>query len=346
MVGTRRRPTADTRNERFWHFLCLSIFGFRCWRITAIDVPATTDPAPSPRHVASSLLGTGEVLMGLNKQLVDGLRDHPELRRYGTEFFDRVERLERERLEERDSGIEPNADSDARREEDEFLRHAAFRFRYVDIMACKVLRYPSARNEELRNLARAGAHRAFGLERLLPIASKGYERLHDVLCLSSLAVCGGRREDLLQWYSENERVIAVPRAPGIKLDLRFLYKNYDCWLRLFRGEGEQDLRKVQRVIEGMVKDQAKYEDKFFDSLTKGDRRAAAMEMMSHYIWSSATSRFIKCLLEPGSREEIDEMDEGFEAAMDAADMYRHRYLVVLLGDLHAAAKTMIHGRHS
>ena len=284
--------------------------------------------------------------MKLNEQSVGDLRDHPAFRRFGDEFFDRVERIEQERLAERGNGIEPNADPDARRKDDEFLSHAAFCFDNVHLGVHKALCYPTADNEELRNLARAGAHRAFGLERLLPITSKGYMRLHRVLHLSSLAICGGRRKDLLQWYSENERVIAVPRAPGIKLDQRFMYKNCDCWIRLFKSEGKEDLRKVQRVIEGMIKDQAKYEDRFFDSLEKDDRRAAAIEMMAHYIWSSGTSRFIKCLLDPGDLKEIDEMDKDFEAAKNAADGIRARFFVVLLGVLHAAAKTMVHDRLS
>ena len=279
--------------------------------------------------------------MGLSEKHKERFYSHRGVRELGDEFLRRIDRIEREKLSAPDDG----GRAELTNEEDTVVERAADAFELVAMEGLDALRYPTPGNAELRSIAVAGSYKAFGLRRFMPIASRGYMRLDQVLHNSSLAVCGGRRADLLRWYDENERSVAVPHASGKKLDRRLLYKNYGCWIRLFRGGGENELGKVRRTIDGMVRDQSRYEKEFVGGFDGRESRAVVVELMAQYLWSSATGRLVDCLLRPGSKEALDKMDKDFEAAMKAADFGGLKVLVVLLDHLHAAAKTMALGEH-
>ena len=284
--------------------------------------------------------------MSLNEEFTRRLHGHRSFRKLENGFFERVDRIEKERLAERGPGADHVARAGGKDDDDSFLGRAAIRFEHVALEGRKALCYPTAGNAELRALAVAASYKAFGLRRLMPITSKGYMRLDQVLHNSSLAICGGRRAELLQWYADNGRTIAVPYAPGSRLDRYMLYKNYDCWIRLFRARGARDLAKVRKVIAKMIEAQAEHEGAFVERYERWERRGIGVELMAYYLWSSATGRLADCLLSPGTEAEVMEMDKDFEAAKEAADLGGHKVFVVLLDYLHAAAKTMVCDRLS
>lgn len=118
----------------------------------------------------------------------------------------------------------------------DLLEQVATAYELAAIEGIGALLHPVANqdNKNIRELAQAGAFRAFGLYRVLPVPSDNEARLFHVLHVSGLAYCADRWTDLRRWFEEQNSTVAVPSVAGVTWDKRLLYRIFDCWLRLLR----------------------------------------------------------------------------------------------------------------
>ena len=112
---------------------------------------------------------------------------------------------------------------------------------------------PNGGDNALREQAAAASHQAFDIRRLVPIPKNTEERIFHVLQLAALAYCGDRWSDLRRWFTENSSAIAVPSVAGAQWDRRLLYRLFECWVRLFRKDGWDDLDRIREIIAGLRK---------------------------------------------------------------------------------------------
>ena len=279
--------------------------------------------------------------MGLSRELIERLNKHYVFESLGRNIVDRFDRIDWEWSSPCEPGARGKAGTVKKDDAVWLVTLAASSFEHIVQNGHRAMCHPTAEEEERRELAIAAAYKAFGLRRLIPFDHDGRKRMQEVLHNSYLAVCGGRRADLPKWYAENGRAIAVPRAPVAWLDRRLFYRNYGCWIRLLRSGEEKELRKVQRIVSGMVEDKDRYENEFMDKLEGWERRGKAYELEAYHHWSLATGRLAECLMNPGPKDAVDEMRKEFKAAAAATAMCRFKSLFYLLNELQVAAKIMV-----
>ena len=150
----------------------------------------------------------------------------------------------------------------------DLLERVATAYELAAIEGLGALLHPVANqgNKHLRQLAQAGAYRAFGFFRVLPIPNDNEARLFHVLHVAGLAYCGDRWTDLRRWFEEQRNALDVPSVAGASWDKRLLYRIFDCWLRLLRKNRWDDLDQVSEIVLGLRNDQANHEKALLLSL--------------------------------------------------------------------------------
>ena len=113
---------------------------------------------------------------------------------------------------------------------------------------------PAGLNRELREQAVAASFRAFDIRRLLPVPVETLDRLFFVLQLSAVAYCGDRRSDLRRWYREQGEALRAPSVADAEWDRRLLFRLFECWVRLFRKDGWDDLDRIREIVAGLRND--------------------------------------------------------------------------------------------
>lgn len=198
-------------------------------------------------------------------------------------------------------------------------------------------------NEALKNQAQAGAYKAFGLYRVLPIPSLDDSRIFHVLHLAGLAYCGERWTDLRRWFSDLPQAVKVPSVAEAKWDKRLLYRLFDCWIRLLRKNSWDDLDQISEIIIGLRRDQSKFESQIIEEQSGVEGRAIALRLIALYHFAKATERLAVYMLQ-GEPVAIDsELDQHFEAAIGAAKSCRDIKLEMVLNWLHLASRKMAEG---
>ncbi|GAB1256228.1 hypothetical protein NBRC116494_07300 [Aurantivibrio plasticivorans] len=198
-------------------------------------------------------------------------------------------------------------------------------------------------NAALKNQAQAGAHKAFGLYRVLPIPTNTDFRIFHTLHLAGLAYCGERWTDLKRWFSDSPEAIAIPSVADVQWDKRLLYRLFDCWIRLLRKNSWDDLDQISEIVLGLRRDQSRFESLLVEDRSGTAGKATALQLIALYHFAKATERLAVYMLQ-GEPVAIDsELDQHFEAAVKAAKSSRDVQLEMVLNWLHLASRKMAEG---
>jgi len=122
----------------------------------------------------------------------------------------------------------------------------------------------------------------------MPVPEAAHDRLFFVIQFSALAYCGDRWSDLLRWYKENNAALAAPSVAKAPWDRRLLYRLFDCWIRLFRKEGWDDLDRIREIIAGLRDDQKRFEKDQLQNGSQATDRAIALRLAALYHWAKGT----------------------------------------------------------
>ncbi len=226
-------------------------------------------------------------------------------------------------------------------QDESVLKRVALAFELAAIEGLEELSRPSGNNSILRDQAIAGSFRAFEIQRLFPVPLSTRSRLFFVLQLSAIAYCGDRWSDLRRWYRENEKALIAPSVAGEKWDCRLLYRLFDCWVRLFRKQGWDDLDRVREIISGLRNDQKEHEEGCLKNGSDEVDRAIAFRLAMLYNWAKATETIAKYMLQGEPSNPFGILDKHFEAGIKSAAASGDAQHEVLLRWLHAASRVMV-----
>lgn len=231
--------------------------------------------------------------------------------------------------------------------DDELIERVAMAYEMAAIEGLDAILHPSDDEEriQLRSQVQAGAFRAYGLRRTLPIPS-GLEdriRIFHVLHLAALAYCGDQWTDLRRWLKDHTRAVKPPSVADASWDRRILYRLFDCWVRLLRKQGWDDLDAIREIIAGLRKDQEQYENTALTGQDNSVAQAVAFRLISLYHWAKITELLAIYTLQgqpPGIEAELD---MHFEGAQKTASAAQDIALEVILRWLHATSRKMVAG---
>ena len=279
--------------------------------------------------------------MTLSSRALEALNKHWAIAAVGADELARVENLVHERLAKRAVGKQINFSFAEGPDDEPFLERMALAFELAAIEGLDELSRPAGENRLLRDQAVAASFRAFDIRRLLPVPTETHERLFFVLQLSAVAYCSDRWSDLRRWYKDQHAVLQVPSAVDVTWDRRLLYRLFDCWLRLFRKDGWDDLDRIREIIAGLRNDQDIYEEDRLRNGSKAVDRAIAFRLAGLYHWAKGTQTLASYMLQGEPGEPFGTLDKHFEAGIKAAAASGDAQHEVILRWLHATARIMV-----
>lgn len=198
-------------------------------------------------------------------------------------------------------------------------------------------------NEVLKVQVQSGAHRAFGLYRVLPVALNDDYRIFHVLHLAGLAYCGERWTDLKRWFNDSPQAIKIPSVADAQWDKRLLYRLFDCWIRLLRKESWDDLNRISKIVLELRNDQSEFESRLIEKQSGIERKAIALRLIALYHFTKATERLAVYMLQGEPTAINSELDQHFEAAIKASNSCHDMQLEMVLNWLHLASRKMVEG---
>ncbi|WP_419629081.1 DEAD/DEAH box helicase [Thiolapillus sp.] len=225
--------------------------------------------------------------------------------------------------------------------DEELLERIALAYEMAAIEGLEALTRPDGGDNELRGQTAAASHHAFDIRRLAPIPENTEERIFHVLQLAAVAYCGDRWSDLRRWFNENSAATAVPSVADAAWDRRLLYRLFECWVRLFRKDGWDDLDRIREIIAGLREDQKTHEKACLSNGSAAEDRAIALRLIGLYHWAKATEILAEYMLQGQSRTVFGDLDKHFESGIEAATASGDARHEVILRWLHAASRIMV-----
>jgi len=227
----------------------------------------------------------------------------------------------------------------------ELVERVAMAYETAAIEGLAALLYPTGdrSRKQLRQQAQAGAFRSYELLRTLPIPSGQEERIFHVLHLAAIAYCGDQWTDLRRWLKENEQRMKPPSVARATWDRRILYRLFDCWVRLLRKQGWDDLNNIREIVAGLRKDQEQYEPDVLSKNEGKETQAAAFRLIALYHWAKVTEILAVYTLQGQPSGINTELDKHFEASCKSAQASRDTTLEVIIRWLHVTARRMVAG---
>lgn len=281
--------------------------------------------------------------MILRKEDMERVDNHWAVLAIGVSERDRSLEVANARLVAKAVGRQMRLAFEERASDGDVLHRIAMAYEMAAIEGLPAFLSLSTAEDELRKQCIAGAWRAFEFRRLFDVPEATEERIFHVLHLSALAYCGDRWSDIRRWYLDNGGSIAEPSAADQPWHYRLLFRLFDCWVRLFRKKGWDDLDRVREIVAGLREDQRQYERSSLDSGSDEQDRAMALRLIAFYNWAKATELLAKYVLQGEPRGINALLDKHFEAATDAAAAGGDAQLEVLMRWLHATARQMVSG---
>lgn len=223
------------------------------------------------------------------------------------------------------------------------IEQVASAYELAAIEGIATLLSPSSAEQQTKNLAIAGANKAFGLMRVLPIPEDTDQRVFHVLHMAGLAYAGDRWTDLRRWFEEHEQQLQVPSVADVAWNKRVVFRLFDAWVRLLRKRSWDDLDQIAEIIVGLRHDQASHEREFLDQAQGVARQSEAIRLVSLYHWAKATERLATYMLQGEPLAIESELDQHFEAALKAAQLSCDTKLEMLLRWLHVSSRKMVEG---
>jgi len=281
--------------------------------------------------------------MSLSKEALDRVDAHWAVVAVGEQERDRGFEVADFRLVSRAVGRQMQLEFDPEPTDGALLDRLATAYELAAIEGLGAFLQTSPSGDTMREQFVAGASRAYELRRLFAIPEPDNERIFHVLHLSSLACCGDRWSDIRRWYVENPQAIMSPSVADQPWRQRLLFRLFDCWVRLFRKKGWDDLDRVREIIAGLREDQREFEQADLDSGSNEKDRASALRLIAFYNWAKATELLAKFVLQGEPRGIIASLDKHFEAATEASRACGDAQLEVLMRWLHATSRQMVSG---
>ncbi|OGP32493.1 MAG: hypothetical protein A2X93_07895 [Deltaproteobacteria bacterium GWC2_56_8] len=232
---------------------------------------------------------------------------------------------------------------DAAAADNDLIERAAMAYEIAAIEGLNAVLHPSSDEVcvQLRQV-QAGAFRAYSLRRTMPIPQEAEDMVFHVLRLMALAYCSGQLTDLRRWLRDHERDIKTPSIADVSWDRRIIYQLYDCWMRLLRKQGWDDLDAICEIIADLRKDQKQYENTAFTSQDYSVKQATAFRLIALYHWAKATELLAVYMLLHGQPLAIEaELDKHFVAGLKAAMAVQDAALEGILRWLHAMSRKMV-----
>lgn len=255
--------------------------------------------------------------------------------------YERAMQLVSERLAKGALGRQIEFSFSEQPEDDDLLNRVALAYELAAIEGLDALSRAGGGDQGLRDQCSAAAFRAFDLRRLLPVPKGTYERILFVLQISALAYCGDRWSDLRRWYQENPAALKSPSIADSKWDERLLFRIFECWVRLFRKDGWDDLHGIREIVAGLREDQRTHEAARLNNGSEAADRAVAFRLVALYHWAKGTEVLAEYMLQGGDPNVFSLIDKNFESAITAATASGDAQHEVILRWLHAAARTMV-----
>ena len=279
--------------------------------------------------------------MSLSTGALEALNEHWAVAAIGNDELERAGELVDQRLAQRAVGRQISFSFAESSDDEPFLVRVALAFELAAIEGLDELSRPAGDNLRLRDQAVAASFRAFDIRRLLPVPAETHERLFFVLQLSATAYCGDRWSDLRRWYREQGEALKAPSVADAEWDRRLLYRLFDCWVRLFRKEGWDDLDRIREIISGLRDDQKIHEERRLQNGSKAVDRAIALRLAALYNWAKATETLARYMLQGQPGDPFGTLDKHFEAGIKAAAASGDAQHEVVLRWLHATARIMV-----
>lgn len=221
------------------------------------------------------------------------------------------------------------------------MERVALAYEVAAIEGLDALSRPAGGDNGLRGQTAAASHHAFDIRRLAPIPDNTEERIFHVLQLAAVAYCGDRWSDLRRWFTEKRAAVVVPSVAGVPWDRRLLYRLFDCWVRLFRKDGWDDLDRIREIIAGLREDQRTHEKARLSNGSEVEDRTIALRLIGLYHWAKATEILAEYMLQGQSPTVFGDLDKHFESAIKAATASGDARHEMILRWLHAAARIMV-----
>ena len=279
--------------------------------------------------------------MSLSSEALNALEDHWAISALGPDELERAEKLVHERLARRAVGKQIDFCFTESADDEPFLERMALAFELAAIEGLDELSRPAGENRRLRDQAVAASFRAFDIRRLLLVPTETRERLFFVLQLSAVAYCGDRWSDLRRWYKHHQPVLRSPSVAQATWDSRLLFRLYDCWIRLFRKDGWDDLDRIREIIAGLRDDQRSHEETRLQNGSADMDRTIAFRLAGLYHWAKATETLASYMLQGEPGDPFSTLDKHFEAGIKAAAASADAQHEVILRWLHATARIMV-----
>lgn len=279
--------------------------------------------------------------MSLSSKALEALNEHWAVAAIGAERIERAKNLVHQNLARHTVGRQICFSFPKDVEEESCLERVALAYELAAIEGLDELSRPAGENQILRDQSIAASFRAFDIYRLLPVPMGTLDRLFFVLQLSAIAYCGDRWSDLRRWYREQEEATRAPSVANVEWDRRILYRLFDCWVRLFRKSGWDDLDRIREIITGLRDDQRLYEESRLDNGSNAEDRAIALRLVALYNWAKGTDTLAKYILQGTPGDPFGILDKHFDAGIRAASASGDAQHEVVLRWLHATARIMV-----
>lgn len=279
--------------------------------------------------------------MSLSKEALEALLEHWAIAAIGSDKLELADNLVHQRLARRAVGKQIRFSFTENEGDVSFLERVAFAFELAAIEGLDELSRPAGDNQRLRDQAIAASYRAFDIRRLLPIPAETHDRLFFVLQLSAVAYCGDRWSDLRRWYEEQDNALRAPSVADAEWDRRLLYRLFDCWVRLFRKRGWDDLDRIREIIAGLRTDQVIHEERRLNNDSDAVDRSIALRLAALYNWAKGTEILAGYMLQGEPSDPFGTLDKHFEAGIKAATASGDAQHEVVLRWLHATARIMV-----
>ena len=279
--------------------------------------------------------------MSLSISALEQLKKHWAVSAFGPNELVHAENLVRERLAKRAVGKQIDFDFVSSREDENLLERMGFAYEIAAIEGLEVFTRHTEENSEIRDQAIAASYEVFGIRRLLKVSVDTRVRIFSVLQMCASAYCGDRWSDLIRWFDENESAIDIPSVAESSWEERLLYRLFDCWIRLFRKQGWDDLDQIREIIAGLRDDQKRYEKQSIQNESDMEKRASAFRLAALYHWARGTEIVASYMLQGESKTPFTGIDKHFEAGIRAATASDDPQHEIVLRWLHAAVHNMI-----
>jgi len=279
--------------------------------------------------------------MTISTAALQDLHSHWALSAIAEDERERAAELVNERLVQRAVGHQIMFTFEEDPSDEGALDRVALAYELAAIEGLDALSRPDGGDNALKEQTSAASHEAFAIRRLAEIPENVEERIFHVLQLAALAYCGDRWSDLRRWFLDYKSAISAPTVADAPWDRRLLFRLFECWIRLFRKDGWDDLDRIREIIAGLREDQRAHEKARLANGSAVEDRAIALRLIGLYHWAKATEILAEYMLQGQPQTVFGDLDKHFEAGIKAAAASGDARHEVILRWLHATGRIMV-----